>query len=369
MTKSLTKQWLSGMKALWQPPVQSLSRELAAASAPLAELFESVAEPAPAPAARQASRVRPRDADWAAGAWTRAEFPLPAVPGRRALSLAYGLYIPPTHSARGLPLVVMLHGCAQNIDQFALGTRMNLLADQHGFAVLYPEQSLLSHLHGCWQWYDENEHAGLGEARAVDELVGMLVHRHGFDARRVHVAGLSAGAGLASLLALHFPRRFASVALHSGPAFGEARNGVMAMDVMRRGLHHTPAAVVDGLFEPGSHPGMPALIIHGTDDAVVVPQNGEQLAAQFLRLNQMTDKRGALRGGQRIEAREGVVASRDYRRGDRSVVRLCMIEGLGHAWSGGDDAAPFHDAGSPDASTMIWQFFRDAGPGAWSARA
>jgi poly(hydroxyalkanoate) depolymerase family esterase len=369
MTKSLTKKWLGGMKTLWQPSVQSLSRELAAASAPLAELFEPVAETATVPALRPLSRVRPREADWAAGAWTRDEFPLPMVPGRRATQLAYGLYIPPTHSARGLPLVVMLHGCGQNIDQFSLGTRMNLLADQHGFAVLYPEQSLLSHLHGCWQWYDASEHAGLGEARAVDELVAMLVHRHGFDARRVHVAGLSAGAGLASLLALHFPQRFASVALHSGPAFGEARTGVMAMDVMRRGLHLAPTTVVDALFEPGTHPGMPALIIHGTDDAVVVPKNGEQLAAEFLRLNQMTDKRGALRGGQRIEAHEDGVASRDYRRGKHSVVRLCMVEGLGHAWSGGDDAAPFHDAAGPDASAMIWQFFRDAGPRPASSRA
>jgi poly(hydroxyalkanoate) depolymerase family esterase len=366
MTKSQTNKWLSGMKTLWQSPVPSM-RDLAAASAPLAELFEAAADLAPvsapaAPAARPASRVRPREADWAAGAWTRAEFPLPPVVGRRVPYLAYGLYIPPAHAARGMPLVVMLHGCRQNVDQFSLGTRMNLLADQHGFAVLYPEQSHRSHLHGCWQWYDSGEHAGLGEARAVADLVDVLVRRHGFDARRVHVAGLSAGAGLASLLALHFPQRFASVALHSGPAFGEAHTGVMAMDVMRRGLRDTPTEVTDAVVAPGEHPGMPALIIHGANDPIVAPQNAAQLAAQYARLNQLTDKRGALRGARRVETRDGPVAHCDYRRDDRPVVRLCTVDGLGHAWSGGDDAAPFHDAHGPDASAMIWQFFQEAGP-------
>ena len=92
-----------------------------------------------------------------------------------------------------MPLVVMLHGCKQSIDEFAEGTRMNLLADKFGFAVAYPEQSKHAHAHRCWHWYDDRDHAGRGEARAVASLVDALVDEHGFDRERVYLAGLSPG--------------------------------------------------------------------------------------------------------------------------------------------------------------------------------
>ena len=256
-----------------------------------------------------------------------------------------------------MPLVVMLHGCQQSVDEFAQGTRMNLLADKHGFAVLYPEQSLRAHAHGCWHWYEDTDRAGRGEANAVASLVDALVDEHGFDASRVYVAGLSAGAGLASLLALHHPDRFAAVALHSGPALGEANSGITAMDVMRRGLRQNPAATVDALIDASAYPGMPALIVQGDGDRVVAPKNADQLTVQFMRLNGLADSRGALRGGERVETRDAGAQITDVRRDGEPIVRLCHVKGLDHAWAGGDEAVPFHAAVGPDASAMIWSFF------------
>lgn len=226
-----------------------------------------------------------------------------------------------------------------------------------GFAVLYPEQSLRAHAHGCWHWYEDTDRAGRGEANAVVSLVDALVDEHGFDASRVYVAGLSAGAGLASLLALHHPDRFAAVALHSGPALGEANSGITAMDVMRRGLRQNPAAAVDALVEGGAYPGMPALIVQGDGDHVVAPKNADQLTVQFMRLNGLADSRGALRGGERVETRETGAQITDVCRDGEPVVRLCHVKGLDHAWAGGDEAVPFHAAVGPDASAMIWAFF------------
>lgn len=327
---------------------QRIAREtLEAAAAPIAAELSPVRE----------SRVRPRAAAWATGEWTRGEHPMAPALGRLVQQLAYALYVPQGRRRGPMPLVVMLHGCQQSADEFAQGTRMNLLADQHGFAVLYPEQSMRAHAHGCWHWYEDTDRAGRGEADAVASLVDAVVDEHGFNASRVYVAGLSAGAGLATLLALHHPERFAAVALHSGPALGEANSGISAMDVMRRGLRQNPAAAVDALVDAGAYPGMPALIVQGDGDHVVAPKNADQLAVQFMRLNGLADSRGALRGGERVETRSAGAQITEVRREGVPVVRLCHVKGLDHAWAGGDEAVPFHAAVGPDASAMIWSFF------------
>ncbi|MDR6446877.1 extracellular catalytic domain type 1 short-chain-length polyhydroxyalkanoate depolymerase [Paraburkholderia sp. 22099] len=374
MAKSLSKIWLRGLKrllAIQTEHAHKTTKRIAtrparpATSKPSAKVrpikpTEALRAPAKREAPRTAreSRVRPRASAWASGSWTRSFHSAPAAPGRLVNHLQYGLYIPSGHALEAMPLVVMLHGCTQSIDEFAAGTRMNVLADRFGFAVVYPEQSKHAHSHRCWHWYDSSDSAGGAETRAVVSLVDALVAEHGFDSERVYVAGISAGAGLTALLAINYPERFAAVALHSGPAFGEAHSGITAMDVMRRGARGEPAELVDEIADVKQYPGMPALIIHGDADHVVAPVNAEQLAVQFLRLNRIVDESGARKSGDIREERKGGMVMRDYVRGGRRVVRLCRVQGLAHAWSGGDDALPFHSAKGPDASALVWEFFR-----------
>jgi poly(hydroxyalkanoate) depolymerase family esterase len=375
MAKSLSKIWLGGLKrllAIQTEHAQKTTKRLAPRPAraatpkpsskvrpvkPAATLRVPAKRETPRATARE-SRVRPRASAWASGSWTRSFHSAPAAPGRLVNHLQYGLYIPSGHALEAMPLVVMLHGCTQSIDEFAEGTRMNVLADRFGFAVVYPEQSKHAHSHRCWHWYDSGDHAGGAEARAVVSLVDALVAQHGFDPERVYVAGISAGAGLTALLAVKYPQHFAAVALHSGPAFGEARSGITAMDVMRRGARRDPAALADEMTNVASYPGMPAIVIHGDADHVVAPVNADQLAEQFLRLNRIVDTNGARKAGEVREERKGGVVMRDYVRGGRRVVRLCRVQGLAHAWSGGDEAVPFHSAKGPDASAMVWEFFK-----------
>ncbi|MGA3252202.1 MAG: esterase, partial [Paraburkholderia sp.] len=76
------------------------------------------------------------------------------------------------------------------------------------------------------------------------------------------------------------------------------------------------------------------------------------------RLNGLVDAEGERKAGEVREERKAGVVMRDYVRGGRRVVRLCRVQALGHAWSGGDDAVPFHSSKGPDASALIWEFFR-----------
>lgn len=376
MPKSFASIWLRGMKRLMKiegERVAALARQRRKSARKTGQPSATPGTAAPGSAVRPRapsigrSRVGPRAGAWAQGTWTRSFFSAPPAAGELINHLAYGLYLPPGRRTDRLPLVVMLHGCKQNIEEFAQGTRMNLLADQHGFAVLYPEQSRHAHAHRCWHWYDGTSRAGGKEAASIAALVHEVVAEHRIDPSRVYVAGLSAGAGMATLLATRYPRLFAAVALHSGVVFGEARNAVGAMDVMRRGARSDPAQLVADVIGRG-YPGMPAMIVHGDADGVVAPANADQLETQFLHLNGVLDAEGKpvrgirVRGADsapRLRAGGARAVRRDYCMGSRVIVRTCRVAGLTHAWSGGDDAFPFHTARGPNASALIWDFFRE----------
>ncbi|WZB68490.1 PHB depolymerase family esterase [Achromobacter xylosoxidans] len=123
--------------------------------------------------------------------------------GRR---LTFARYTPPAAPRQGMPLVVMLHGCRQTALAFARGSRMNQWADAGGFMVLYPQQSMTRQVQRCWRWFQPDALHGGAEADLIAALIRAEVARHGLDPQRVYIAGLSAGAGMAALVAMRHPR-------------------------------------------------------------------------------------------------------------------------------------------------------------------
>ncbi|RQV86608.1 PHB depolymerase family esterase [Burkholderia anthina] len=291
-----------------------------------------------------------------AGTWLRSFHSAGPSAGRLVNHLAYALYLPAAPaSTAGMPAVVMLHGCKQTAESFAAGTRICRLAERSGFAVLFPEQAKTAHAHRCWHWHGD---ATQSEAAAVASLVDAIVNRHGFDRDRIYVAGLSAGAGLAAALALRYPDRFAAVGLHSGPAIAPPSSTMAAMSLMRRGIRDDPIHALDACADVASYPGMPALVVHGALDTVVTDRNATQLGIALARLNRLVDEHGAIRVGEQRSYAQGDADFIDYLKGGRLIVRVCVVRGLPHAWSGGDPSEPFHSAKGPDATAMFWQFFR-----------
>jgi poly(3-hydroxybutyrate) depolymerase len=130
--------------------------------------------------------------------------------------LGYWLYVPARAPATAtpLPLIVMLHGCRQTAEDFAVGTRMNLLADQEGFAVVYPDQSREQNPMGCWNWFlGEHQRRGQGEPELIAAVTREVVTRHDLDPERVYVAGLSAGGAMATIVGSEYPDLYAAVAV------------------------------------------------------------------------------------------------------------------------------------------------------------
>ena len=276
--------------------------------------------------------------------------------------MAYWLYEPSGMTAGVTPLVVMLHGCKQTALEFAHGTRMNRLAESKGFGVLYPQQSLSTQSHRCWPWYHKDVQSGEGEAQVIAAIMRRVVGQYHFDPERTYVAGLSAGAAMAHIIALRYPQLVAAVGLHSGPIFGAASTSVGAFGVMQRGSLKSADVAIDKVIaaRTAPFPPMPALLIQGSLDSVVRPVNLHQLTLQFCRLNRLNaTQRQATQfypAGRSTQAAHAYTTV-DYRVGRKTLLRVCEVAQLEHAWSGGDAAYRFNARKGPDASRLLWQFF------------
>lgn len=261
----------------------------------------------------------------------------------------YRLYKPAgMRRAETLPLLVMLHGCGQDAEALAVSSRMNTIAARERFFVLYPEQDRLSNVQGCWNWYDTRTGRAQAEASSISAAIEQICLTQAVDRSRVALAGISAGAGMAVLLATHHPERFRAIAMHSGIAPGVAHSSASAIKAMfGQSVTTSPLPTV------APDVRLPALlVIHGAADHVVAPGNGAE---------------AALRWGERVGARAGkprrvqrgaryAATITDFRKSGRLVATLCAVERLGHAWSGGAAGQPFSDPKGPDASRMIWSF-------------
>lgn len=255
----------------------------------------------------------------------------------------YKLYVPAKAGDRPLPLVVMLHGCTQDPDDFAAGTAMNEAAERHRFYVLYPAQSRHANPHGCWNWFKHtHQQRDRGEPALLAGMVRDVMTHHAVDARRVYVAGLSAGGAMAAILGDTYPELFAAVGVHSGLAAGSAQDLPSALAAMKgAGAGHVAAAS-----------GVPTIVFHGDSDATVHPRNGEHVIAACVDATARVET-SAVRGTTVRNATRMI-----YRAADgRVVAERWVVHGAPHAWSGGRAEGSFTDTRGPDASGEMVRFF------------
>ena len=248
-----------------------------------------------------------------------------------------------------LPLMVMLHGCHQDANSFASSTRMNVVAARERFLVLYPEQDRLSNPQGCWNWFDTKSGLAFAEAALIMRAVDQVCLLYGADRERVGIAGLSAGASMAALLATRYPQRFKAVTMHSGIPPGTAHSSLSAVHAMHGRRSTKPLRTSPGMTGV-SWP--PLLVIHGGSDSVVASSNAR--AAAQVWANAAGAVSGAARDIQRGQRHPMRVI--DFKRAGNTVATLVEVDRLAHAWSGGAANQHFSDREGPDASRMAWAF-------------
>lgn len=256
----------------------------------------------------------------------------------------YRLYVPAKAHDGPMPLVVMLHGCTQSPEDFAIGTGMNALAEEFGCLIAYPAQPQGANAQKCWNWFrPEDQAKGRGEPALIAGLVHDILRDHPADAGRVYVAGLSAGGAAAAIMGAAYPDLFAAVGVHSGLPVGAAQDVPSAFAAMRGGAAGKSRTAT-----------VPTIVFHGLADSTVHPGNGAAVVAQSLQ---------ARPGLTQIATSNSPKGGRGYRRtrhedaAGRSITEHWEIEGAGHAWAGGQAGGSFTDPTGPDASREMLRFF------------
>lgn len=266
---------------------------------------------------------------------------------------SYKLYLPASHPGRLNGLIVMLHGCGQTADDFALGTNMNAQAEKHGLAIAYPAQTRAHNAGSCWNWFKPGDQTrGAGEPALLASLARKLMREFDIGRECTFVAGLSAGGAMAAILADVYPDVFAAAGIHSGLRRGAANDVGSAMTAMRRGRVEERAMRPAGLpREPMFRP-VCRIIFQGDRDSTVHPANAAHLVEAAQGRESAPDK-----------VRKNSVRGRGYERhifsgsAQAGEMELWMLAGGEHAWSGGRKAGTYTDTKGPNATAQMVRFF------------
>lgn len=260
----------------------------------------------------------------------------------------YKLYVPSNYNGQTSPLLVMLHGCTQHPDDFALGTGMNVVAEEYGCLVVYPAQSAHANAHRCWNWFNavEQQH-GQGEPSIIAGLTEDIMARYVIDPAQVYVAGLSAGGAMAAIMGTLYPELYAAVGVHSGLPFAAAHDLPSAIAAMQGELKRRDQAERAGRAQP-------IIVFHGDRDTTVHPVNGDEL---IQRRHHHPEEAIVVEPG---TIPDGHAYTRTvHRHPDGSIdAEHWVVHGAGHAWFGGNALGSYTDGKGPDASREMMRFFR-----------
>lgn len=250
--------------------------------------------------------------------------PLAADPGNLRM-----LYHVPADLPPRAPLVAALHGCTQTAAAYDQGTGWSQLADEHGFAVLFPEQKRINNAYCCFDWFEPHDaQRDRGEALSIRRMIERMLVEHDLDASRVYITGLSAGGAMTSVMLAGYPELFSGGAILAGLPYRSATSAREAMSSMAKGPSRSPREWGDLVRTASSHVGPWPLVSvwHGDADTTVAPGNAEEVVKQWIDLHGLDHAPTAQ------ETIDGGATRRVWRdaRG-RDAVEIYRVPGLDHA--------------------------------------
>jgi poly(hydroxyalkanoate) depolymerase family esterase len=279
----------------------------------------------------------------------------------RAGTRGYKLYIPSGYRDEALPLVVMLHGCTQNPDDFALGTGMNTLAEKHNCFVAYPAQAKAANGSHCWNWFQPgDQRRDQGEPSILADITRDISRRYKVDTSRIYIAGLSAGGAMAAVMAATYPDLYAAIGIHSGLPYGVAHDMPSAFAAMKRRKLKTVTSKTQPAMPAPLRKPVPTIVFHGDRDTTVHPLNGDQVLAQCVPAAGDKAARTIVQEGRSPNGR-AYTRTIIQNAQNSTIAEKWIVHGAGHAWSGGNCKGSYTDPEGPSAAGEMLRFFLEQG--------
>jgi poly(hydroxyalkanoate) depolymerase family esterase len=243
------------------------------------------------------------------------------------------VHLPPD-LPKNAPLIVVLHGCTQNPAGYDHHSGWSQLADEAGFALLFPEQQRANNPNLCFNWFEpaDTRRDG-GEVLSIRQMIDVMVLRHGLDRKRIFITGLSAGGAMAAAMLASYPEVFAGGAIIAGLPYGSATTIPQAFDRMRGHGGPSGKELQQILRRASDHRGLwPRISIwHGTADQTVAPSNADAVAAQWLGVH------GFDRKTPTCSEADGRLAKRVWSDATgKAKVEINIVTGMGHGTPIGD---------------------------------
>jgi len=236
------------------------------------------------------------------------------------------IYVPQGLQA-GAPLVVVLHGCTQTADGYDHGSGWSQLAQEHGFALLFPEQQRANNPNLCFNWFSASDsRRGAGEALSIQQMIEAMIRTHAINRSRIYVTGLSAGGAMTSIMLATYPEIFAGGAIIAGLPYGSATGVGDAMARIRGEGYPSHAELAAHVRSASDFRGpWPSVSVwHGSADAVVDKSNADRIVGQWLAVHGLAATRPEQ---DRVDGCERQVW-RDA--AGRAVITSYEIDGMGH---------------------------------------
>lgn len=275
------------------------------------------------------------------------------------LKHTYLVYLPSSYDkSRSLPLVIALHGgggTGERMINLTLGG-LNTLAGKEGFIAVYPDGIEKHWNDGRPQAISRSHKEGVDDVGFISALIDHLDREFGVDRKRVYVTGISNGAKMSFRLACEITDQIAAIATVGG-------------------------SMVDpvSVYKKPSRP-MPVMVIHGTEDPLVLWNGGPirfpfskrdfgrsiavPAAVQFWVTHNQCQPMAAGTDEPDLDPNDGTRVRKEVYSGgtDNTEVVFYMIEGGGHTWPNGYQYLPEKLVGKTcrdiDANTVIWEFFK-----------
>jgi poly(hydroxyalkanoate) depolymerase family esterase len=265
----------------------------------------------------------------------------------------------------------MLHGCYQTAIDFATGTQMNQLAERYNFIVAYPQQLSVYNPALCWNWFNSsNQFRGSGEPAVIAGIVHEIENhtsRWTIDRYRIYITGLSAGAAMAVVLGATYPDIFAAIGVHSGGEYGAITSPLSGGQAFLQGGPDPIRQGRSAFAAMGNFARVvPVIVFHGTEDLVSRPINGKQVVQQWMETDLLASHgiyhadfdhpSSTIKG--KVPSGHSYTVYKWNDKNGKEVEEYWLINGMGHAWSGGG-LYNFTDLQGPGASLAMYTFFKD----------